>query len=32
VECLLSVAPAAISPPCYQAFLDTGWSTERAQQ
>jgi hypothetical protein len=32
VECLLSVATAAISPPCHQAFLDTGWSTERAQQ
>jgi hypothetical protein len=32
VECLLSVSPAAISPPCNQAFTDTGWRTERAQQ
>jgi hypothetical protein len=32
VECLVSVAPAAVSPACYQTFLDTGWSTERAQQ
>jgi hypothetical protein len=32
VECLLSVSPAAISPQCNQAFTDTGWRTERAQQ
>jgi hypothetical protein len=32
IECLLSVSPAAISPPCNQAFTDTGWRTERAQQ
>jgi hypothetical protein len=32
VECLLSISPAAISPPCNQAFTDTGWRTERAQQ
>jgi hypothetical protein len=32
VECLLSVSPAAMSPACSQAFTDTGWRTERAQQ
>jgi hypothetical protein len=32
IECLLSVSPAAISAPCNQAFTDTGWRTERAQQ
>jgi hypothetical protein len=32
VECLLSVSPAAMSPACSQAFSDTGWRTERAQQ
>lgn len=32
VECLLSASPAAISPPCNQAFTDTGWRTERARQ
>lgn len=32
VECLLSVSPAAMSPACNQAFTDTGWRTERAQQ
>jgi hypothetical protein len=32
VECLLSVSPAAMSPPCNQAFTDTGWRTEKAQQ
>jgi len=32
VECLLSVAPTAMSPACNQAFTDTGWRTERAQQ
>jgi hypothetical protein len=32
VECLLSVAPAAMSPQCNQTFTDTGWRTERAQQ
>ena len=32
VECLLSVAPTAMSPSCNQAFTDTGWRTERAQQ
>ncbi len=32
VECLLSVAPVAISPQCNQAFTDTGWRTERAQR
>lgn len=32
VECLVSVAPTAMSPACSQAFTDTGWRTERAQQ
>jgi hypothetical protein len=32
VECLVSVSPAAMSPACNQAFTDTGWRTERAQQ
>lgn len=32
VECLLSVSPSAMSPACLQAFTDTGWRTERAQQ
>jgi Cysteine rich repeat len=32
VECLVSISPAAISPPCNQAFTDTGWRTERAQR
>jgi hypothetical protein len=32
VECLLSVAPVAMSPQCNQVFTDTGWRTERAQQ
>jgi len=32
VECLLSVSPAAMSPACNQAFTDSGWRTERAQQ
>jgi len=32
VECLLSVSPVAISPACNQAFTDTGWRTEKAQQ
>jgi len=32
VECLLSVSPVAMSPACNQAFTDTGWRTERAQQ
>lgn len=32
VECLRSVSPAAISPGCNQAFMDSGWRTERAQQ
>jgi hypothetical protein len=32
VTCLLSTAPAAISPQCNQAFTDSGWRTERAQQ
>jgi hypothetical protein len=32
VECLKMTSPVAISPRCNQAFLDTGWSTERAQQ
>jgi hypothetical protein len=32
VECLQMTSPAAISPPCNQAFTDTGWRTERAQQ
>jgi len=32
VECLVSVSPAALSPACNQAFTDTGWRTERAQQ
>lgn len=32
VECLRSVSPAAISPGCSQAFMDSGWRTERAQQ
>jgi hypothetical protein len=32
IECLLMTTPAAISPPCNQAFTDTGWRTERARQ
>jgi hypothetical protein len=32
VECLVSIAPTAMSPACSQAFTDTGWRTERAQQ
>ena len=32
VECLQMTSPVAISPPCNQAFTDTGWRTERAQQ
>jgi hypothetical protein len=32
VECLQATSPTAISPPCNQAFTDTGWRTERAQQ
>lgn len=32
VTCLGGVAPSAISPACNQAFTDTGWRTERAQQ
>jgi hypothetical protein len=32
VECLQGVSPAAMSPACNQAFTDTGWRTERAQQ
>ena len=32
VECLKMTSPSAISPRCNQAFLDTGWATERAQQ
>jgi hypothetical protein len=32
VECLQMTSPVAISAPCNQAFTDTGWRTERAQQ
>jgi hypothetical protein len=32
VECLQMTSPVAISPACNQAFTDTGWRTERAQQ
>ncbi len=32
VECLQATSPVAISPACNQAFTDTGWRTERAQQ
>ncbi len=32
VECLKMTSSAAISPRCNQAFLDSGWATERAQQ
>jgi len=32
VECLVSLSPSAMSPACNQAFTDTGWRTERAQQ
>jgi hypothetical protein len=32
VECLKMTSPVAISPACNQAFTDTGWRTERAQQ
>ena len=32
VECLAGVTPNAMSSPCYQAFIDTGWGTERTQQ
>jgi hypothetical protein len=32
VECLKMTSPAAISARCNQAFLDSGWRTEKAQQ
>lgn len=32
VTCLLGVAPTSITPACNQAFTDSGWRTERAQQ
>lgn len=32
VECLKMTSSAAISRRCNQAFLDSGWATERAQQ
>jgi hypothetical protein len=32
VECLRMTSPTAITPACNQAFTDTGWRTERAQQ
>lgn len=32
VECLKMTSSVAISPRCNQAFLDSGWATERAQQ
>ena len=32
VECLVSIAPSALSSQCNQTFTDTGWRTERAQQ
>ena len=32
VECLQMTSPVAISAACNQAFTDTGWRTERAQQ
>lgn len=31
VECMAGLAPQAMSPRCYQTFLDTGWATERAR-
>ncbi len=32
VECLIGIAPSALSSQCNQTFTDTGWRTERAQQ
>jgi hypothetical protein len=32
VECLQMTSPTAISPRCNQAFMDSGWRTEKAQQ
>ncbi|HEX3503089.1 MAG TPA: hypothetical protein VHU22_06840 [Xanthobacteraceae bacterium] len=32
IECLKMTSPSAISARCNQAFLDSGWRTERAQQ
>jgi len=31
VECMSGLAPQAMSPRCYQTFLDTGWATERTR-
>jgi hypothetical protein len=31
VECMTALAPQAMSPRCYQTFVDTGWATERAR-
>ena len=31
VECMAGLAPQAMSPRCYQTFVDTGWATERAR-
>ena len=32
LTCMMETSPSAISQACNQAFTDTGWRTERAQQ
>jgi len=32
VECMAGLAPQAMSPRCYQTFMDTGWATERTRR
>jgi hypothetical protein len=31
VQCMTGLAPNAMSPRCYQTFVDTGWATERGR-
>ena len=31
VECIAGLAPQAMSPRCYQTFMDSGWATERTR-
>jgi len=31
VTCMAGLAPQAMSPRCYQTFMDTGWATERTR-
>jgi hypothetical protein len=31
VTCMAGLAPQAMSPRCYQTFVDTGWATEKAR-